>query len=242
MPSLKAFTPAERRLVSRLDTPLKVQRWLNSLPYNVEPGGETLRSFRGVVRTGTAHCLEAALSAATILEQHGLPPLVMSLESVDLLDHVIFVYRQRHGWGSVARSRDPGLHGRHPLFPSARALALSYADPYVDYTGRLKGYGVADLGAALGRYEWRLSPRNVWKVEQVLIEWAHAPLRTSDARHARLKARYAEYLERHGSKPLYYKNQDSWTGIPKEFTRQLDPASAKVIPVDTNTMIAKDHR
>ena len=100
-----------------------MQQWLNHLPYNAEQDGETLRGFRGVVRTGTAHCLEAALSAATILEQHRYPPLVLSFESIDLLDHVIFVYRTASGWGSVARSRDPGLHGRKPVFATPRALA-----------------------------------------------------------------------------------------------------------------------
>ena len=80
-----------------------------------------------------------------MLEQHGYPPLVMSLESADLLDHVIFVYRQGGRWGSVARSRDPGLHGRKPVFRSARALALSYFDAYVDDTGPLTGFAVVNL-------------------------------------------------------------------------------------------------
>ena len=104
------FTARERRLIRRLRTPLAVQRFLNQLPYNTEPPPHpaTLRSFRGVVRTGTAHCLEAALTAAVLLEQHGYPPLVMSLESIDALDHVVFIYRRRGWWGSVARSRDPG--------------------------------------------------------------------------------------------------------------------------------------
>ena len=31
------FTPAERRLIARLNTPSKVQRYLNALPYNTEP-------------------------------------------------------------------------------------------------------------------------------------------------------------------------------------------------------------
>ena len=97
------------------------------------------------MRTGTAHCLEAALSAAVILEQHRYPPLVLSFESIDLLDHVIFVYRTPTGWGSVARSRDPGLHGRKPVFATPRALALSYFDGYIDFTGRVKAYGVVDL-------------------------------------------------------------------------------------------------
>ena len=67
-----------------------MQRYLNALPYNTEPppARATLRSFRGVARRGTAHCLEAALFAATVLEQHGYPPLVISFESIDALDHV----------------------------------------------------------------------------------------------------------------------------------------------------------
>ena len=146
-PPLTAFTTRERRLIERLTTPLAVQRFLNALDYNMEPppGRATLRSFRGVVRHQTAHCLEAALAAAVILEQHGFPPLVLSFESIDQLDHVIFVYRLKGRWGSVARSRDPGLHGRKPVFATPRALALSYVDPYVDFTGRVTGYAVVDL-------------------------------------------------------------------------------------------------
>jgi hypothetical protein len=205
--------------VRRLRTPLAVQRWLNALPYNIEQGGETLRGFRGVVREGTAHCLEAALSAATILEQHGYPPLVLSFESIDLLDHVIFVYRTRTGWGSVARSRDPGLHGRQPLFATPRALALSYFDGYVDFTGCIKGYGVVDL-RVLGNYDWRLSPRNVWQVEQMLLDWPHRRIRYSHARLDRLRRRYRAFREAHGYKPWqYYKGIDRWTPLPAEFRR-----------------------
>ena len=173
-PPLSAFTPAERRVVRRLRTPGDVQRYLNALPYNTEPApeGATLRSFRGVVRHDTAHCLEAALAAAVILEQHGWPPLVLSFESIDELDHVIFVYRQRGRWGSIARSRDPGLHGRRAVFATPRALALSYVDPYVDFTGRVTGYTVVDL-RDIGNYDWRLAEGNVWKVERMLLNLPH---------------------------------------------------------------------
>lgn len=207
-------------MIARLRTPGAVQAWLNSLPYNTEPLGETLRSFRGVVQHGTAHCLEAALAAATILEQHGYPPLVMSLESVDLLDHVIFVYRTRSGWGSVARSRDPGLHGRKPRFRTPRALAQSYVEGYVDDCGRIKGYGVADL-RVLHPYNWRLATRNVWKVEQLLIDWPHRAIRSSDARIASLRRRYRAFRELHGYKPWkYYRGRDTWTPLPDEFRRR----------------------
>jgi len=218
-PRLEAFTSAERRLISRLRTPLDVQRFLNRFPYNTEPPpeGATLRSFRGVVRHQCAHCLEAALFAAVILEQHGFPPLVLSFESTDELDHVIFVYQRGGRWGSVARSRDPGLHGRRPVFATPRALALSYVDPYVDYTGRVTGYAVVDL-RRMGTYEWRLADTNVWKVERMLLDYPHKRITTSDARIERLRRWYVRYRATHGRKPVEYRGRERWTELPAEFT------------------------
>lgn len=215
-PRPDAFTPAERRVLSRLRTPLAVQRYLNRLRYNTEPppGRATLRSFRGVLRHRTAHCLEAALSAAVILEQRGYPPLVLSFESIDELDHVIFIYEHQGRWGSVARSRDPGLHGRKAVFGSPRALALSYVDPYVDFSGRVTGYAVVDL-RMLGRYDWRLSERNVWKAERLLLDAPHRPIRTSDARYERLRRKYIQFRQRYGRKPVYYANRHTWSVLPK---------------------------
>jgi hypothetical protein len=214
-----SFSARERRLIDRLRTPLDVQRHLNRLPYNQEPHGRaTLRSFRSVVRHGCAHCLEAALFAAVVLEQHGYPPLVLSFESIDELDHVIFLYRQNGRWGSVARSRDPGLHGRLPVFATPRALALSYVDPYVDYTGRVMGYAVVDLNATMGDYDWRLATTNIWKVERMLLDYPHRRIDTSDLRHKRLKTKYRAYRDAHGGrKPIYYTGRERWTPIPKEF-------------------------
>jgi hypothetical protein len=210
VPRLAAFTPRERALVERLRTPAAVQRWLRELPYNWETGGETLRSFRGVVALGTAHCLEAALAAAVILEQHGLPPLLLSFESVDKLDHVIYAFREGGCWGSIARSRDPGLHGRKAVFRTPRELAASYMDAYVDLTGRVVGFALADL-RELGPYDWRLSARNVWKVEQWLIDTPHRRLHMPQVRYLRLLERYKAFKERHPDrKPTYYEGRHAW--------------------------------
>jgi hypothetical protein len=165
--------------------------------------------------------LEAALAAAAILEQHGYPPLVMSFESIDELDHVIFVYCLNGRWGSVARSRDPGLHGRKPVFKTPRALAKSYQDTYVDLTGRLTAFTVVDL-RRLGDYDWRLSERNVWKVERMLLDTPHQPLRMPEARFRSLRKRYRAFKEKYPDrKPLLYKGREQWTAIPKQFTRPL---------------------
>ncbi len=204
------FTAAEWKLVQRLNTPAKVQRFFSKMPYNREPGGGTMRSFREVMKRKEVHCLEAAVGAAVILEQHGYPPLLLDLESVDLLDHVIFVFKQNGRWGSVARSRDIGLHGRKPVFRSLRDLAWSYFDPYVDFTGRLKSYGLTSL-YELGNYDWRFSPRRMLKIEDHLRAIPHKPLRSSDTRYQKLLARYHKYKQRHPDRsPSYYDTQLTW--------------------------------
>jgi len=209
-PPLSAFAKSETKIIKTLRTPALVQRFLSALPYNWERNGGTLRSFREVLKRGEAHCLEAALVAAVILEQHGYPPLLLSLESWDKLDHVIFVFQNQGRWGAVARSRDIGLHGRRPIFRTLRQLAWSYFDPYVDLSGRIIGYGLGNLHE-LGNYDWRFSAKNIWKVENYLREIPHRAIRSSDRRYERLLERYQQYKKRYPNRsPSYYDSRGQW--------------------------------
>lgn len=209
-PGREAFRPKEWAVIERYRTPRQVQEFLRALPYNWEKRGETLRTFRGVVSHWQAHCLEGALTATTILEQHGHPPLLLDLESQDKLDHVLFLFRQRGRYGTVARSRDAGLHGRKPIFRTLRDLVMSYVDPYVDGSGRVTGYGVLDL-RTLRNCDWRLSSRNAWKVERTLIEMPHKKLRTSDRRYQAILRQFREYRKNKPAGPVtFYANRHRW--------------------------------
>jgi hypothetical protein len=209
-PSKHAFATAEWRMIQRLNTPSKVQRYFSSIPYNRESAGPCMRSFRELIKYREAHCLETAVGAAVILEQHGYAPILLDLESHDLLDHVLFVYKHNGGWGSIGRSRDLGLHGRKPVYRSLRDLAWSYFDPFVDFSGRLKGYAVTSL-YELGDYDWRFSPRHMRKIEDHLRAIPHQKLRSSDQRYERLLARYHRYKKRYPDRsPTYYDSRANW--------------------------------
>lgn len=177
-----------KKLASKYSTPEKVQKFLRNIPYNNEENGETLSSALYAFKKNRAHCLEAAFLAAAILEQKGYAPLVMSLESIDNLDHVIFVYKKNNKWGSVGRSRDEGLHGRRPEYRSLRDLALSYYEPYIDKTGCIVGYQVAHLDDS--KSNWRAGDANIWKCEQFLIDIKHKKIRFNKKRYRKIHKAY----------------------------------------------------
>ena len=224
-PPLSAFTAAERRLIQRLRTPLAVQRFLNALAYNTEPppGRATLRSFRGVVRHRTAHCLEAALSAAVILEQHGYPPLVLSFESIDQLDHVIFVYRRNGRWGSVARSRDPGLHGRKAGLRHATRARAQLCRPVRRLhrpRDRLRGGRSAhDSGTTTGGCPSRTSGRSSGCCSTIRTARSAARIVTSIG----CASATSNTASRVGRKPVYYARTDRWTPIAPESLKAVSP-------------------
>lgn len=210
IPAKKDFSTREWEIIQTHRTPEQVQKFLRTIPYNREVDEETCYSFRRVLRENTAHCLEGALVAAVILEQHDYPPMLVSIESQDKLDHVLLLFKRKGRLGCVARSRDAGLHGRKPVFRTVRDLVMSYFEQYIDSTGRITGYGVASL-YELGSYDWRFSLRNVFKVERHLQDIPHRQINSSDARYEKAQKRYLEFRSRHPDRyPDYFENRGLW--------------------------------
>ena len=177
-------------LARRYSTPKKVQALLKSLPYNSEKKIETVRSATETLHKKSAHCLEASLLSAAILEQQGYPPLILSLDSEDNLCHAVFVFKTKTGWGAVAKSREIGLHGREPRFKSIRDLVWSYYDPFVDKTGKITGYALLNLDDS--QTNWRFSKRNLWKLEKFVVNAKHTKLKSSKKRYLTIFKKYHE--------------------------------------------------
>ncbi len=199
-PAFRRMNKKFELLAKKLKTPEGVQIFLRSMPYNHESEGETLRSAAETLRKRKAHCLEAAFLAAAVLEHLGFQPLVMSLESKDDLDHVIFVYKRNGRWGSVGRSRDDGLHGRKPVYTTLKNLARSYYESYIDKTGCITGFQIANLDDSGA--DWRNSKKNVWKAERFLIDLKHQNIKFNSARYKRIHKRYL--------RGVLAKKQQSW--------------------------------
>src|SRR6266513_4316503 len=162
----------------RLDTPPKIQSFLDEIAYNLETEGETIRSPRVVLRDRTANCIEGAVFAAAALRVRGDPPLIMDLTAVRDEDHVIAVYRRRGLWGAIGTSKFTGLRARQPVYRTLRELAMSYFEHYFNLEGELtlRGHGRPVNLARFDRLHWMTSEVDLWPVAEHLERIPHVPL------------------------------------------------------------------
>lgn len=173
------LTPAELATFRRrLNTPVRIQAFLDAIPYNTETDGETFRSPRRVLRDGTANCIEGAVLAAAAMRVQGKPPLIMDLTAVHDEDHVIAVFRRRALWGAIATSKFTGLRYREPVYRTLRELAMSYFEHYFNLEGQrtLRGHGRPVNLARFDRMHWMTSEADLWPIAQHLERIPHVAL------------------------------------------------------------------
>lgn len=129
---MHGLTADEMRTLKRLDTPTKLQDFLNALPFNFEKRGDTLMSPRRVLREKKAHCFEGALLAAAALWVQGHKPLLLDLMPDRSKDdgHVVALYRMNGYWGAISKTNHAVLRFRDPVYRTVRELALSYFHEY----------------------------------------------------------------------------------------------------------------
>lgn len=172
------LTKGELSLLRSLRTPEKVQAYLDRIPYNLEPDGDTLRSPRRVMRDRTAHCAEGAFFAAAAFRVNGRPPLIVDLEAVRDDDHILAVYRDRGLWGAVATSKFAGLRFRAPVYRTVRELVMSYFDDYYNWDGErtLRAYSRPISLARFDRIGWMTSEEDLWPITEHLVVAPHTEL------------------------------------------------------------------
>ena len=126
------LSPEAAQSLAELPTPELVQDFINEIPWNTEPDGDTARSVAEVLRLRQAHCVEAAFVAACAFWMAGRRPLLMDLgASDDDVDHVVALFRRGRYWGAISKSNSPSLRYRDPIYRTLRELSLSFFPQYV---------------------------------------------------------------------------------------------------------------
>ena len=176
------FSKKDLALFRRLNTPAKIQDFLNAIPINREPEGDTVLSPIRVLRENRAHCIEGAMLAAAIFRFHGERPLIVDMEAAPWdQDHVIAVFKRSDHWGAISKTNHPVLRYREPVYRTIRELIMSYFHEYTPVGGEKKTLRAYSAPVDLTRFDktnWMTRRDNVWDVPYYLCEVRHSPILT----------------------------------------------------------------
>ncbi len=193
----QGFSSQEMTFLKTLNTPQKIQDYLDSIPANFEPNGDECRSPLTVLRTGTAHCIEAAMFAAMVLRIQGHKALLVDLTAnTKDDDHVLAVFKMNGRWGAIAKSNHYCNGYRDPVYITVRELVMSYFHEYLNYAGEktLRSYAGPLNLAKFDNINWVSAKESVWEIPKELVRIPHKRLFT---RHQEKKLRNAdEFLRR----------------------------------------------
>lgn len=173
----KLFSEDECRVLENLDTPRRIQDFLDETPYSPDP---VYRSPRSVMRDRKAHCVDGAFFAAAAMRYHGQPGLVLELGAVRDDDHFLAVFRSGRFFGAIAKSNFVGLRFREPIFGNLRELALSYFDVYynLDYEKSLRNYSLVLDMSRVDYTHWPISDERLEEAVDAVVARPHRSLIT----------------------------------------------------------------
>lgn len=172
------YSKEEIRIFRKLNTPQKIQDYLNSIPFNFEMEGGTCMSPRRVLETKKAHCVEGAVFASAVLEFNGERPIILDLRSTEKpydYDHVVSVFRVDGFFGAISKTNHSVLRYREPIYKTLRELVLSYFHEYFLDDGRktLREYSnLLDLNK-FNKLNWRTSNENLFEIPEYLDTIKH---------------------------------------------------------------------
>lgn len=172
----------ERELMAQLNSPRRIQTFLDELAYSAEP---IYRCPLRVLRERTAHCFDGALFAAAALRGIGYPPSVLDMLPNDRDDdHLLALYKVDGHWGAVAKSNFVGLRFREPIHRTLRELVLSYFEQYYNVAGEktLRGYTMPLNLERFDRFHWMVSGDHLERIAGRLDEMRRVSLLTERMR------------------------------------------------------------
>jgi hypothetical protein len=175
------LTKTELKLFKHLNTPAKIQDFLDKILINHEKQGETLMSPRTLLRTKKAHCIEGAIFAASVLWYHGHKPYLVDLKTIgEDLDHVLAVFKMGGFWGAITKTNHAVLRFREPVYRNIRELVVSYFNEYYleDRRKSLRSYSKPFNLKKYANRKFLTSEKNLWYIGTALDRAKHYPLLT----------------------------------------------------------------
>jgi hypothetical protein len=175
---MPAFDVPEFKVLRKLDSPRKVQDFLDGIPINQESTRETCTSPLVTLRRNKAHCMEGALLAALALWMHGHTPLILDLKTTARdVDHLVALFRKGRDWGGITKTNHAVLRYREPVYRDVRELAMSYFHEYFmnDGVKTLREYSTP-FDLTMWKRNWATAEEDLWELEKAIDRSPHHKL------------------------------------------------------------------
>lgn len=172
----------EFKILKKLNSPTKIQDFLDQMPINFEPDGDTCMSPMSVMKNNTCHCIEGAILAALALRLAGEQPLILDLTAnKNDFDHVVALFKKYNKWGAISKTNHAALRYREPIYNSIRELAMSYFHEYLDDLGRknLRSYSLPVNLKRFDKLDWMNTTEDIFYIPEYLVEVKHFPILNS---------------------------------------------------------------
>ena len=179
----------EIKLLQKLNTPQKIQDFVNKIPVNFEPNGETCMSPASVLKNNKAHCIEGAFLAAAAVWLNnigcGRPLIVDMIGEKGDWDHVIAVFQDSKTgkFGAISKTNHAVLRYREPVYRDVRELVMSYFHEYTDDKGKgrktLRSFSDAVDLSSFGK-EWITSKEDLWHIHDYIDSVKHYDILTKE--------------------------------------------------------------
>ncbi len=177
----KILKKEELAIIKKLNSPSKIQDFLDELPFNFEKKEETYRSPRAMLKAKEAHCFEGAVFAALCFAYHDTKHFLLDLKvkksAKEDSDHVVCVFEKNGFWGAISKTNHSVLRYRDPIYRNARELAMSYFHEYFLDSGEKTLFSYSkpfDIWKKFG-FEWITREDSLDEIAEYLDRVKHLP-------------------------------------------------------------------
>lgn len=150
---LFCWPAADQKTLRNFNSPEKIQAFLDKCRYNKS---SKFHSPSEVLNKQSAHCLDGAIFAASVLNYFGAMPLILDLCAIHDDDHIIAIFKSGAYFGAIAKSNYSGLRYREAIFKNERELVLSYFEGYYNTKAEktLRSYSKAFNLLKVSKIDW----------------------------------------------------------------------------------------
>lgn len=184
----------EKNIFKKLNTPQKIQDFINNLEMRDDNTEPIVRSPRQILIKGVASCMEGALLAHAILTYHNyishIIDLCVSKKNNKDSDHIITIFEVDGYIGAISKTKHSVLRYRDPIYKNVRELVMTYFHEYFLNDGKknLRSYSNKYNVFAKNGMNWIIADKDLYEIAYQIDNIKHTKILNQKMVHNLRKA------------------------------------------------------